>query len=144
MVRLCNEDRELGENIRLVDAITCSFDHPQVAGDPGQRRPAVINISQGQNRGAHDGTAMVERAINAAVATPGRAVVVSAGNHADERCHVGASVPRRTGADPAELEFEFNMPKARSDEVCRSTSGTSAPEPCTSRWSRRPARPAAP
>jgi subtilisin family serine protease len=118
VVRLYNEHRELGENIRLVDAIKYIFDHPQVKGaTPAQRRPAVINISQGQNRGAHDGTAMVERAINTAVATPGRAVVVSAGNHANERCHVTASVPKRTAAKPAELEFEFNMPKGRKDEA---------------------------
>jgi subtilisin family serine protease len=118
VVRLYNEDREVGENVRLVDAITYIFNHPKVKGaTPAQRRPAVVNISLGQNRGAHDGTAMVERAINAAVATPGRAVVVSAGNHADELCHVGASVPKRTAAGPKELEFEFTVPERREDDV---------------------------
>jgi subtilisin family serine protease len=119
VVRLWNEDRELGENIRLVDAITHVFQHPAVVGTPPAvpGRPAVINISMGQNRGAHDGTALAERAINAAVATRGRAVVVSAGNHADEFCHVTASVPRRTATGPGELAFEFNMPEGRDEEA---------------------------
>jgi subtilisin family serine protease len=118
VVRLENEDREVGENVRLVDAITYIFNHPKVKGaTPAQRRPAVVNISLGQNRGAHDGTAMVERAINAAVATPGQAVVVSAGNHADELCHVGASVPKRTAQGPTELEFEFTVPERKEHDV---------------------------
>jgi subtilisin family serine protease len=119
LVRLWNEDREMGENIRVVDAITYIFQHPQVVGTPPAvpARPAVVNISLGQNRGAHDGTALVERAINAAVATRGRAVVVSAGNHADEHCHVTASVPKRTAAGPGELEFEFTVPEGRDEEA---------------------------
>jgi subtilisin family serine protease len=119
VVRLWNEDREMGENVRLVDALKYIFDHPKVKGTPPAvpARPAVINISLGQNRGAHDGTALVERAINAAVATRGRAVVVSAGNHADEHCHVTESVPKRTAAGPGELEFEFTMPERRDDEA---------------------------
>lgn len=91
---------ELGTNIHIVDAMTYVFNHPRAAG-----KPVVVNISQGQNRGPHDGTSVVEQAIDTQVlAGAGRAVVVAAGNHADERCHVKGSVP---GNNHKEIEFEI-------------------------------------
>ena len=60
---------------------------------------------------------MVERAINTAVAGRGHAVVVSAGNHANEFCHVTASVPKLKAGKPGEVEFEFTMPEQRDVEV---------------------------
>lgn len=89
----------LGANVRLVAALDFIFNHPDAAG-----KSVVVNISLGVNRGPHDGTTPVERAIDAAVAAgPGRAVVVAAGNFADTRCHVKATVP---GNATREVEFE--------------------------------------
>jgi len=52
--------------------------------------PVSINVSLGTNGGAHDGSAAISRWIDAALATPGRAVCVAAGNAGQERAlHAG-------------------------------------------------------
>ena len=53
-------------------------------------RPVVINISQGDNLGAHDGTSLLERGIDNVVAEGRVLVVVSAGNQRrgpQSQCH---------------------------------------------------------
>ncbi len=62
----------------------------QVAEDAAL--PAVVNLSLGTHSGPHDGTSNFERAIDALVDRPGRAVVVAAGNEGDSKIHVGANV----------------------------------------------------
>jgi subtilisin family serine protease len=52
----------------------------------GQKR-AVINLSYGGYFGPHDGSSIVERAIDARLAPPNRAVVVAAGNAYEADCH---------------------------------------------------------
>lgn len=58
-----------------------------------RRRPCVINMSFGTHEGARDGSSELERAIDRALhdvngdPIPGRAVVVSAGNDADDSRH---------------------------------------------------------
>lgn len=47
--------------------------------------PVSINVSLGTNGHAHDGSAAVTRWIDAALATPGRAVTVAAGNSGQEK-----------------------------------------------------------
>ena len=87
---------ELGENVRIADALDWIFDHPDLHG-----MPVVVNISLGINRGPHDGTTLVERAIDRVTnAAPGRAVVVASGNFArtgsdqgQTRSHVRGTVP---------------------------------------------------
>lgn len=54
--------------------------------------PAVVNLSLGGHGGPHDGTSLFERAIDATLDRPGRAVVVAAGNEAEDGIHVGAEV----------------------------------------------------
>ena len=98
-----DEDTAVGENQGIVDALRFIFEHPTVAG-----RPVVINLSQSENRGAHDGTSPVEQAIDDMVRLPRRAVVTSAGNRSDENCHVTTSVPGHQ-----DLEFEFTMPERK-------------------------------
>jgi subtilisin family serine protease len=86
-------------NTGLGDAMNYIVGHPLALG-----KPVVMNISLGTNLGAHDGTDMMERAINALIATgPRRAVVVAAGNSAlltsadyITLCHVKAAVPNTT------------------------------------------------
>ncbi len=52
--------------------------------------PVVINVSQGQNAGAHDGTSNLEKAFDGITAygqQPGIVVIKSAGNERDKRIH---------------------------------------------------------
>jgi subtilisin family serine protease len=112
VVKFLVDDPDIAENIHVVDAIDHIFNHPEVQGaTPAQRRPAVINLSFGTNMGAHDGTALVERAIDMAVAAPGRAVVVGGGNEADELQHATDSVPARTADGPGERRIDFSIPE---------------------------------
>ena len=67
-----------------------------------QDRPVVINVSQGQNAGAHDGTSPVEKAFEAFCdygGAPGRVIVKSAGNECDKRGHARIALggPSQTG-----------------------------------------------
>jgi len=55
-------------------------------------RPLVINLSLGNQMGAHDGTEPIEQALSALAARPGRAVVVAAGNEAGRNFHVQGAV----------------------------------------------------
>lgn len=50
-------------------------------------KPIVVNFSLGGHDGAHDGSDMLERAINAFTAYPGRLVVCSAGNEGANLIH---------------------------------------------------------
>ncbi len=56
-------------------------------------RPAVINISLGGHIGSHDGTAGHEKLIDNYADTPGRVVVVAAGNSGESENHTGEFVP---------------------------------------------------
>ena len=63
--------------------------------------PVVVNVSQGMNAGAHDGTSLLEAAFDAFTAggrAPGRAVVKAAGNERDYMGHARIAV----GADTLE------------------------------------------
>ncbi len=71
----------------VIDGVAFAF---QVAENAGL--PAVVNLSLGSHSGPHDGTSNFERAIDALVDRPGRAVVVAAGNEGDNKIHVGGAV----------------------------------------------------
>jgi len=86
-------------------------------------RPVVVNVSQGQNAGAHDGTSPVEKAFEAFSeygGAPGRVIVKSAGNERDKRGHarivLGAPnqveelrwMPPFDSAGPHIIELWFN------------------------------------
>jgi subtilisin family serine protease len=77
-----DEDRRLSfyDSSRLADAV----DYLLQLGDE-LKKPVSINISLGTNGHSHDGTAAVTRWIDSALATPGRAVTVAAGNAGQER-----------------------------------------------------------
>jgi subtilisin family serine protease len=62
-----------------------------------KRRPAVVNVSYNAYTGPHDGTSLLERGLDELLKEPNRAVVISAGNGGDARCHAGGSLePRHT------------------------------------------------
>lgn len=68
-------DVPVGGSAFVLDAIHYIRERAQACG-----RPAVINLSQGDNLGAHDGTSLLERAIDNVVRQGEALVVVSAGN----------------------------------------------------------------
>jgi subtilisin family serine protease len=97
-------EEDLGENLNIVHAMDFIFHGPALG------KPTVINISLGTNHGAHDGTSQVEQAIDIFIAgQTGRAIVVSAGNHADEQHHVQGTVP---GNNHVEIEFDVGEGQA--------------------------------
>lgn len=106
------DEEEIGENQRLIEAIDFIF---SFLGSID--KPKVINISQGDNLGPHDGTSAVELAIDAHVETGDflhhpQIVVKSAGNEGAMLRHVQGRVP---GTD--NLEVEFEMPKGRRSDA---------------------------
>ena len=84
LISLPREDedrrRSFYDSSRLADAV----DYLIALGDE-LGLPVSINISLGTNGHSHDGSAAVTRWIDAALATPGRAITVAAGNAGQER-----------------------------------------------------------
>ena len=64
-----------GDAIDVLDGVCALF---ALAGREGM--PAVVNLSIGANTGAHDGMGLMDRALDALLRTPGRAITVAAGN----------------------------------------------------------------
>ena len=105
LVSLPKEDRErrqsLYDSTRVADAVDYLI---RAAGD----RPLSINVSLGTNGHAHDGSSAISRWIDAAMAVPGRAISVAAGNAGQEiaafegdrgymtgRIHTSGTIPAR-------------------------------------------------
>lgn len=59
-----------------------------------RKQPCVINLSLGGHAGAHDGSSILERAIDTLCEERGRAVVVSAGNEGMARIHASTMLQR--------------------------------------------------
>lgn len=86
----------LGYSVSHVDAL--HFMRAAAAGVNaivGAALPIAINVSQGQNAGAHDGTSLVEKAFDGITGggrDPGIVIVKSAGNERDQAGHASADV----------------------------------------------------
>jgi subtilisin family serine protease len=80
-------ERGLGDSADTLDAIRYLFDLAASLG-----RPVVINQSQGDNVGPHDGTSLLERGIDNLLGGPGRAMVKSAGNEGATGRHASGTV----------------------------------------------------
>jgi subtilisin family serine protease len=80
-------ERGLGDSADTLDAIRYIFD---VAASLG--RSAVINQSQGDNVGPHDGTSVLERGVDNLLGGQGRAMVKSAGNEGARNRHASGTV----------------------------------------------------
>jgi len=77
---------DLGSSIELLEGIDFAV---RTAGE----RPLVINMSLGRHAGPHDGTLLVERAIDALlIERPGTAVIQSAGNYFAKRAHMSGQL----------------------------------------------------
>ena len=80
-----SDTRALADMVELAEAMDFIFTE---AGTT----PCVINASLGDNLGPHDGTSLVEAYIDNLLATPGRAVVLSAGNSTGKFKHTFSTV----------------------------------------------------
>jgi phosphatidylserine/phosphatidylglycerophosphate/cardiolipin synthase-like enzyme len=108
----------LGDSVALVEAIDFIR---QTAGD----RPWVVNLSMGRHGGPHDGSTLVEQALDAVMAEgPGRMIIQSCGNYYAAAVHVeGELLPgRRTRipllVDPAaQEEHQVELWYAGSDRM---------------------------
>lgn len=107
-VKLDSSDHtELGESQHLVDAVTYIQQKAKALG-----KAAVINISLGDNLGAHDGTSLVEQWIDVTLllfASSGFAVVKAAGNQGNKKLHAQTNVPINTAPSNGKVELKFEV-----------------------------------
>ena len=68
----------------LIDAATYIYGQAQ-----RREQPAVINLSAGSHMGPHDGSTLVEQALDTLLETPGRAFCAAAGNEGIDFIHWG-------------------------------------------------------
>lgn len=121
----------LGDSVRLLEAVDFIV---RIAG----RRPWVINISVGRHGGPHDGSTLVELALDELLAAGrGRAIVQSAGNyfvagtHSAGRLWPGRPTTLTFTTDPADLTSnELELWYSGQDEIAvrlQSPSGAATP-----------------
>jgi subtilisin family serine protease len=94
----------MGDSASTLDAVAYIFD--QAAS---LNRPVVINLSQGDNLGPHDGTSLLERGIDNLLGGQGRGFVKSAGNEGSNNRHATGTV----AASAKEL-LRFQVPSGDS------------------------------
>ena len=80
-------ERGLGDSADTLDAVRYIFNFAQSLG-----RPVVINQSQGDNVGPHDGTSLLERGLDNLLGAAGRAFVKSAGNEGARNRHASGTL----------------------------------------------------
>jgi subtilisin family serine protease len=122
----------LGDSANTLDGINYIFNKAAALN-----KPAVINLSQGDNLGPHDGTSLLERGIDNLLGGQGRAMVKSAGNEGDRDRHasgtVGAGGVERVqfvvpsnDADPDTIDIWYAGSDRFGITVTTPTGGTSA------------------
>jgi subtilisin family serine protease len=100
--------RTFGDSVHLVEALKFILDR---AGD----RPCAVNLSLGTNGGPHDGSTLVEQAIDALVtAKSDRAVVIAASNAYADGIHASGIV--RAGKT-VDLSWEISRGDDTSNEL---------------------------
>lgn len=122
----------LGSSTNTIDAVAYIV---RLAEERGQ--PVVINQSQGDNIGPHDGTSILEIAFDEAVGEPGLCIVKSAGNAASSGCHaqgrIGAGsserIAVRVPANKRNDIIDFWYPGAARFTASVTGPGASATEP---------------
>lgn len=88
-----------GDAIDVFEGVCAIFDLARREG-----MPAVVNLSVGANTGAHDGQGLMDRAFDALLRTPGRAITVAAGNMRGAGQHQKAAVAPH---QPVTLDWHF-------------------------------------
>ena len=116
LVRNSNETGQLGTSDNLVNAISYIM---RKAADVD--KPVVINLSQGDNLGAHDGTSLTEEMIDLYLflglsgSNKGFSMVKSAGNLGNDKIHAQTTIPANNSASPVELKFKVKPPEDDDD-----------------------------
>jgi len=104
-VRLSSGSRQLGTSNNLIDAIGYIVDKADA-----EDKPAVINMSLGDNLGAHDGSSLVEEMLDLylTILNPvkGFTIIKSSGNEGNKKRHAHDDVPANNTAAPLELKFQ--------------------------------------
>jgi subtilisin family serine protease len=90
-------EEPLGNSVHLFQAVKYIFDKAEeLSKQDGVPRPVVVNVSLNSDGGPHDGSTPFERGVDYLLETPGRAVVIAAGNSAgQEPCenrHAGGTL----------------------------------------------------
>jgi subtilisin family serine protease len=79
-------DNSFGE-AKMIDGLTYAGNRAMELG-----KPVVLNWSIGGQTGPHNGNRTYEQAVNSFVSSPGKVVVISAGNDGDKNIHLSGSV----------------------------------------------------
>lgn len=114
LVRLSTGSNQVGQSNNLVDAISYIRRKADAAS-----KPVVVNMSLGDNLGAHDGTSLVEEMLDLflTLLTPtlGWSIIKSAGNLGADKRHAHSEVPIGNAATPLELKFKVISPADVTD-----------------------------
>ncbi len=103
------EDGSLGNSRRLLEAVDYIFSKARQLG-----KSAVVNISLGTQGGPHDGSTLVEEGFDTLLRTPGRAIVIAAGNFYGLANHARGEV--EPGAE-TELDWQIKRGDRTDNEM---------------------------
>jgi subtilisin family serine protease len=102
-------EASFADSAQLLEAIAYIFDFAKSLD-----KPCVVNISLGTHGGPHDGSTPIEKAIDRLVSeAPNRAVVIAAGNFANEKTHVSGTVT----SEPFPLRWEVREGDPTGNEL---------------------------
>lgn len=88
-----DSDGSIGNSRHLLEAVKYIFDKAdELSRTQGREIPVVINLSLNADGGPHDGSTPVERGFDYLLETPGRAVVIAAGNSRKGFIHLKKTV----------------------------------------------------
>ena len=116
-----------GDPADVFDGVCALFAHADTL-----QVPAVVNLSLGANTGSHDGNTLYDRALDAILAAPGRAIAVAAGNEREARLNTDGIVTAET---PTTLFWCFAAgdPTANTLRIFCDAPGPGLPLQCTIR-----------
>jgi subtilisin family serine protease len=103
-----NRGPAIGGSAFVLDALDFIYSHALK-----QRKPLVVNISQGDNLGAHDGTSLLERAIDYFAEKKNVVIVNSAGNQSGQKHHTEGQV---VANEDCEVLFDLDLTIGPVDE----------------------------
>lgn len=109
--------RNIVKNIVFADSTTVTDAFAYVFARAAlENKPCVVNLSQSDNLGPHDGTSLGEKSLDYLLLTPGRAITVAAGNTNQEKEHTSGNVSHG-GSTPVTLTFGNNAPYDEYAEI---------------------------
>jgi hypothetical protein len=106
-----HDETHYADNTFVLDAFDYIFAHATALG-----QPCVVNLSNSDNQGAHDGTSLGERFLDSLLDTPGRAIVLSAGNSNNTASHAAGNVTTGVG-NTVDLVLRYDPGTNVSDAV---------------------------